>query len=179
MRIKNIAAILVFLLAILVAGCGGGGTPTANSTSTTNPFANPGPTFTPAPPVPTPTVPQVAAIETVHVVRTSDNPQSALPAFNYTGQNSAAVQALYNALVALPKYIPGQTTCPSDIGVQYNLTFTHGGAVVLTAIADPSGCQIVVVNGSDNRTAIHSKLWTLLANAVGVSPSLVYPVTSS
>ena len=177
MRIKNVAAILVLLLAVLVAGCGGGTASTP--TPTDNPLAHPGPTFTPAPPVPTATVPQVAAINTVQVVRTSDNPHSALPPFNYTGQTSATVQALYNGLLALPKYVPGQVTCPSDIGVQYNLKFTHNGAVVLLAIADPTGCQIVVVNGHDNRTASHSKLWTLLANAVGVSPSVVYPITSS
>ena len=180
MRIKNIPVILVFMLAVLGAGCSGGATSNADLAPTaTNPFANPGPTFTPAPPVPTPTVPQVAAIETVHVVRTSDNAQSKLPPFNYTGQDAASVKALYNDLLALPKYVPGQITCASDIGVQYNLTFTHGGTVVLSAIADPTGCQIVVVNGHDNRTAAHTKLWTLLATAVGVSPTLVYPVTSS
>jgi hypothetical protein len=129
--------------------------------------------------VSTSTVPQVTVIETVHVVRTSDNPHSTLATFNHTGQNASAVQALYNGLLALPKYVPGQITCPSDIGVQYNLTFSHGSSVVLSAIADPSGCQIVVVNGRDNRTAAHSQLWQLVANAVGVSPTLVYPVTSS
>jgi hypothetical protein len=180
MRIKNIPVILVFMVAVLGAGCSGGAASNSNSTPTnTNPFANPGPTFTPAPPVPTSTVPQVAAIETVHVVRTSDSAHSTLPPFNYTGQDTTTVQALYNDLLALPKYVPGQITCATDIGVQYNLTFTHGGTVVLSAIADPSGCQIVVVNGHDNRTATHSKLWTLLANAVGVSPTQVYPVTSS
>ena len=70
-----------------------------------------------------------------------------------TQDKPRSVQALYNGLLALPKYVPGQVTCPSDIGVQYNLKFTHNGAVVLLAIADPTGCQIVVVNGHDNRTA--------------------------
>ena len=171
MRTKNIAAILVILLAVLLAGCSGG--------STSN-RANTGPNSrSTSAPASTATVPQGTSIERVHVVRTSDNQHSTLPPFNYTGQTASAVQALYDGLLALPKYVPGRVTCPSDIGVQYNLTFSHGSSVALSAIADPTGCQIVVVNGHDNRTAAHSQLWALLASAVGVSPTLVYPVTSS
>jgi hypothetical protein len=150
---------MVFALVLVAAGCGSssshtGGTPTA-------------------------TVPQATQVDTVHVVRTSDDGPSNLAPFDYTGHDATKTQTLYTALLALPAYVATGRACPTDLGVQYELTFLHSGSTVLHAIADPSGCQVVVINGQDNRTAAHSVLWAQLAAAVGVSTSQVYPVPTA
>jgi hypothetical protein len=144
------------LIVLLLAGCG-------NTDSTIAGDATPYP----------------AHASAVHVVRTSDAGAPGLPAFDYTSHDSAKVQVLYEALLQLPVYGSRGIACPTDTGVQYQLTFSHGKALVLSAIADPSGCQVVVIAGQDNRTAAHTNLWSLIAAAVGVQPSAVYPVPAS
>lgn len=167
MRKTNVAAVLVptlvvpaLLLVVLVSGCGGSTSQPVKSAVTS--------------------VPAAAQITTVHIVRTSDNASSHLAPFNYTGHDAAKVQALYTTLLGLPAYTPNGKACPTDSGVQYQFTFSNGGSTTsLQAIADPSGCQVVVINGRDNRTAAHSTLWTFLAESVGVPESQVYPVPTA
>jgi hypothetical protein len=118
-----------------------------------------------------------AHVSTVHVVRTSDSGPAKLPAFDYTGTDATKAQALYSALVGLPAYVPHGSACPTDSGVQYQLTFAQANKTVVSIVADPSGCQIVVIGGRDNRTAAQSgTLWGLLAAAVGVPLPAVYPI---
>ena len=112
----------------------------------------------------------------VHVVRTSDHGPAGLPAFDYTARDATKVQELYDALLKLPSYVAQNSACPTDLGVQYQLTFSQASTPVLSAIADPSGCQVVVLAGQDNRSATHSNIWGLLAAAVGVDLSAVYPI---
>lgn len=152
---------LLLLLAAFVAGCGGADTI---------------PSAVVRQPTATATVVLPAQVDVVHIVRTSDGPQRNLPAFDRTGHNAAAVQAFYAGLRALPPYLSSGTPCPTDRGVQYTLTFSYQGKTVLNAIADPTGCQIVILAGRDNRTAVKSQVWALLAAAVGVKPSIVYPL---
>lgn len=151
---RGLRFMLPFALAVLVVGCATTNHPTASSS---------------------PSGAQ-AQVDTVHIVRLSDVPQSQLPPFDYTGRDAVAVQALYTRLFALPPYTANGTPCPPDSGVQYQLTFSHRTSVALNAIADPSGCQVVVINGRDNRRAANSNLWALLAAAVGVPAADVYPL---
>lgn len=158
MRFRGALIVLALSGAVLMAGCGGSQT-AATQTPTTAP-----PTATPLPPV-----------DGVHIVRTSDSPGQ-LPPFDHTGQDTTKVGAFYSGINALPAYKANGKPCPADSGVQYQITFTHGGTTVQSAIADPSGCQIVVLGGQDNRTAMNSQIWALLAAAVNVPLTQVYPV---
>jgi hypothetical protein len=153
MRIRGVFTALLLALAVLGAGCGNSSHPTAAATSVA-----------------------LARVDSVHVVRTSDVPQSQLAPFDHTGHDAASAHALYAGLYALPAYVASGVPCPPDLGAQYQLTFSYGGKLVLNAIADPSGCQVVVLGGHDNRKALHSNLWALLAAAVGTPLAAVYPL---
>jgi hypothetical protein len=158
MQIKGMLFLTLFLLAAAVAGCGEStGLSADNATATAL---------------------AMIKVDSVHIIRTSDSSPGKLPAFDHIGKDAKKVQALYTGLILLPRYSAQGVSCPTDNGVQYQLTFMNGGAVVFHAIADPSGCQIAVLDGNDNRSAVNSNLWMLIANAVGVTPSTVYPISS-
>lgn len=152
---------LAILMALSLAACG----------DPYKPVARPLPT-------PSPTIQFPEQVDAVRVVRTSDTPQKNLPAFDHSGNTAASVQAFYTGLRALPLYTPSGRPCPADRGVQYGIVFTYKGATVFHAIADPTGCQIVVLGGRDNRTVTDNHLWALLAAAVGVRTTAVYPLPS-
>jgi hypothetical protein len=158
MKTRNALTALLLMLMLAstaLSGCSGGDTSASHPTATT--------------PI---------RVDSLHVTRTSDVPRADLQPLDITETDGTKVQALYDGLISLPKYIPSGTQCPVDTGVQYELTFASASTTVLQAIADPSGCQIVVLNGKDNRIA-NDSLWSLLASSLGKPTSAIYPVPAS
>ncbi len=62
-------------------------------------------------------------------------------------------------------------SCPADDGVRYHMVFRSGTTVILTADADPTGCQAIQLSDgrtlqASSATATGRAFWTLMAQTV-------------
>ena len=67
-------------------------------------------------------------------------------AFKKNIEDEEEVKKLYDKILRLPSFPRGRFNCPSDNGVQYELTFTLASKDVSKAIVDATGCQGVTMN---------------------------------
>jgi hypothetical protein len=100
-------------------------------------------------------------------------PQNPAPPVNVTVTDAAAVQALFDATLALSPVVPGDYNCPFAAGVDYHLTFTSGSA---SAVIDftPDGCEWVTLPDGSTRGA-SAAYWSLLATTLGIPEATIYP----
>lgn len=97
--------------------------------------------------------------------------QQALPSFEKTVSDPAAVQKLYAAALALPRPSQYPLPCPNDMGLKYQLTFLVGTSPLQQMEVQPLGCQWVYLSQTDVRRADQAFL-QLLAHTIGL-PSLI------
>jgi hypothetical protein len=62
-----------------------------------------------------------------------------------TIRDSASVQRLYDASLALPGVPNGIYNCPADFGTSYRLGFLRGTSQVQQMGLDPDGCRILTI----------------------------------
>lgn len=81
---------------------------------------------------------------TVTVMRQRGAISSARPLYGAI-QDPREATLLYHDLTVLKPYplLLRGAFCPLDGGVRYTLTFRRAGRVVLTAVADPTGCDVI------------------------------------
>jgi hypothetical protein len=101
-------------------------------------------------------------------------PQSRLrPVGHVVVRNRITVNELYLWLEGFPAFAgaPASAGCPVDYGIRYHIVFSAGNTVVLSADANPSGCQDIRL--SDGRTlqalsetGTGRAFWALLAQTV-------------
>ena len=95
-----------------------------------------------------------------------------------TISDPAFVNHLYSLLVSMPPFPKGPMSCPGDYGVRYHLVFLDHGQTVLSADADPSGCEGVKLSDGRILWAYPSsgsgpQFWSLFAEAVHLTLSQV------
>jgi hypothetical protein len=105
----------------------------------------------------TPAQPDTLEMKTVPA---SNDPSTTASAVTITNQDT--IQKIYKAIYALPEQ-PGGQACPAIVGTVYGLTFVKDNVVLLTAIADKSGCG-TVTNEGYVRLA-NQAFWDLLRQA--------------
>lgn len=88
---------------------------------------------------------------------------------------AGAALSVYRALRGLGDAPHGPLHCPMEGFVRYRLQFSQRGRSVLTASADPSGCQFVAIAGRGVRWAAAAQVpgerfWMALAAALRMRP---------
>lgn len=92
-------------------------------------------------------------------------------------QHQPTVVRLYDDLMALPPFPSGVAfSCLDSFGARYRLVFLHGSQKMLTADADPAGCQTVQLSKektlwSAPHTSTGPAFWSLFALTLKLSES--------
>lgn len=115
----------VFLLIVLLVGCGTNGNSTSTSSTTLKPTV-------------------------LHVLRPILKDYG-IPSLDRTVQNAVAVQRLYTAAYKLPAPPSGRINCPLDIGLVYQLDFLHDKTSLQKMTLQATGCQYLFLNTHDVR----------------------------
>jgi hypothetical protein len=125
--------------------------------------------------------PDPHVITALDATRPADSQHGIAP-FDHRGDDAAKVQRLYATLLALPVPHGQAAPCPPGIGVTYVLGFEYSAGVsAFEAQAQADGCQLVFWPSPDLHTYVARQIdgpgfWSLLADALGVPESQIYPV---
>lgn len=109
----------------------------------------------------------------VHITR----PQiGRFAALDVTVTNSQLVQEMYSGLKSFKPMPNGVHSCPADFGVEYQLTFKTGHLTIVTAQADPNGCEVISLSTGQTLWGITTNpkgdvFWNTLAKALNLSDS--------
>jgi hypothetical protein len=119
--------------------------------------------------------PLADSVTGLHFTSSAD-PRSSVP----TGvevrlSDSTRVRAILEATLTLPDFPPGIDNCPVDLGVTDTMTFSGGGAVLLTAKLSPGGCREATILGAPPARETNDAYWKLLAENLGVAESSLLP----
>jgi hypothetical protein len=125
--------------------------------------------------------PDPRVITALQATRPADRQHGIAP-FDHRGDDAAKVQRFYAVLLALPVPHGQAAPCPPGIGVVYELGFEYSdGTSAFEAQAHADGCQLVDWPSPDGHTYVVRQIdgegfWSLLADALGVPESQIYPV---
>lgn len=103
----------------------------------------------------------------LHVTRTSNLAMVQSVPFDRTIQDSATVQQLYDAALALP-VANGVYNCPIDRGVAYHLQFLQGTAPLQQMDLDATGCRFLHITGQADARVTNDAFIALFTTTVGV-----------
>jgi hypothetical protein len=71
-----------------------------------------------------------------------------------TIRDSASVQRLYDAALALPDVPDGIYDCPADFGTSYRLEFLRGTSEERQMVLDPDGCRFLAIGPEERRMVL-------------------------
>jgi hypothetical protein len=94
-----------------------------------------------------------------------------LPAFSRCIADTARVQRLYTAALALPPKAPGVYACPKSWSITYELTFLADGMLVRTMTQEADGCGFLHLSETDVRDT-NEAFQQHVADTIGL-PSLL------
>lgn len=97
-----------------------------------------------------------------------------LKRLDITVTNAETVSKLYSELKSLKTFPKGTMFCPMDWGVNYLLKFKVADRVLLTANADPSGCQEIRLSNGKRLWGVGTDanaeaFWNTLSSSIGLS----------
>jgi len=111
----------------------------------------------------------VGHLDRLEVTRTDTFPQNhfrfAFPVV-VTSTDPAAVQAVAQALIALPAMPTGVLHCPADFGIVYHLVFFSGPRRLPPVSVDATGCETVRGLGVTRWVARSPGFWRTLGTAL-------------
>ena len=121
-----------------------------------------------------------STVTSLHVTQTGTPPSptyvdAGAPSVDVTVTNVGMVRAIFDETASLPPVPDGIHHCRADYGVMYHLAFS-GTAGSLTFDIDPTGCEVVTVNGVPrSETSGAPAYWNDLQKALGV---VIWPATN-
>jgi hypothetical protein len=102
-------------------------------------------------------------------------PQNPPPKLDVTVTELGAVRSAYQATTSLAHFAGGVQRCDVDWGVQYQVTFYSGDAMLLHANVDPNGCKAVQLEPEDSTRAATSAYFATLAASLQVPEASIFP----
>ena len=109
---------------------------------------------------------------TLHLVRSSQNPSFRYPPLDITVTNQE-VAKLYAVIQSLPHDPPGDVACPADLGLRYHLTLLYDSTIALDSQVQAQGCAGIALSGDWRR--LTDSFWSQLAITSGIPVSDLLP----
>ena len=126
--------------------------------------------------------PEAPQVDTLESIRSDLWHQTVPERISVSISDTAVARNLYVLLVSMPPFPKNvAAACPADPGVRYHLVFLNHSQTVLSADADPQGCELVHLSDGRTLRAFPSsgsgpEFWSLFAQAVHLTPSQVQGV---